>query len=178
MWFIYFVITHVIVSALTQDVCLIEFCVWWCRGNFVVFSLVIGHFCYFCFCSLHSDGTNSSYLLHSAFVELYIHSMNVILYTSKTVIRCWSEFWLCSSVVYVNVWSFCWLVFHGVLLLFSVLLFCCCSEFVVIMTLLFVVGHLCFRNIKSVTPNQTLNPTAELWCKNLSRIMLGVKPRF
>ena len=37
----------------------------------------------------------------------------------------------------------------------------------------------------SVTPkfytevlHQTLNPTAELWCKTLSRIMFGVKPRF
>jgi len=37
----------------------------------------------------------------------------------------------------------------------------------------------------SVTPrfytkvlHQTLNPTAKLWCKTLSRIMFGVKPRF
>ena len=37
----------------------------------------------------------------------------------------------------------------------------------------------------SVTPkfytkvlHQTLNPTAERWCKTVSRIMFGVKPRF
>jgi len=37
----------------------------------------------------------------------------------------------------------------------------------------------------SVTPkfytkvlHQTLNPTAELWCKTLYGIMFGVKPRF
>ena len=34
---------------------------------------------------------------------------------------------------------------------------------------------LSFRNTKGL--HQTLNPTAELWCKTLSRIMFGVKPR-
>jgi len=32
------------------------------------------------------------------------------------------------------------------------------------------------RNTKVL--HQTLNPTAELWCKTLSRIMFGIKPRF
>jgi len=35
---------------------------------------------------------------------------------------------------------------------------------------------LSFRNTKVL--HQTLNPTAELWCKTLSRIMFAVKPRF
>ena len=35
---------------------------------------------------------------------------------------------------------------------------------------------LSFRNTKVL--HQTLNPTAELWCKTLSWIMFGVKPRF